>query len=99
MNFSLVFHPDVESDVDEAYSWYERQRAGLGEDFLATIDEILLRVRSLPLAHPTIYRNVRRAAPKRFPYGVFYRIHSERIEVVAIQHGRQDARRWKSRLS
>ncbi len=98
MSLPLVFHPEVDGEVDEAYAWYERQRSGLGEDFLAAVEEILLQIGSLPRAHPTIYRNVRRAAPKRFPYGVFYRVHPERIEVVSIQHGRKADRRWKSRL-
>jgi toxin ParE1/3/4 len=98
MRFPIVFHPEVEGEVDEAYGWYERQRKGLGEDFLVAVEETLLQVRTLPLAHPTIYRNVRRAAPKRFPYGVFYRVHSDRIEIVSVLHSRQDAQRWKSRL-
>ncbi len=98
MSLPLVFHPDVEGEVDQAYGWYERQRAGLGEDFLIAIEDIFRQVQALPLGHPAIYRNVRRAAPQRFPYGVFYRVHADRIEVVSVQHSRQDARRWKSRL-
>jgi hypothetical protein len=27
--------PEAEADIAEAYGWYERQRIGLGEDFLS----------------------------------------------------------------
>jgi hypothetical protein len=35
MSLPVVFHPDVQGEIDKAYRWYEQQRAGLGDDFLA----------------------------------------------------------------
>jgi len=37
----LVFHPDVEDEVREAYRWYESRQSGLGDDFLAALEELL----------------------------------------------------------
>ncbi len=34
---SLVYRPEVVADVRAAFDWYERQRAGLGEEFLAAL--------------------------------------------------------------
>jgi hypothetical protein len=31
MAAELVIAPEAEKDLDEAYSWYESRRAGLGE--------------------------------------------------------------------
>jgi plasmid stabilization system protein ParE len=93
----LVFHPDVQGEVDEAYRWYEQQRTGLGDDFLAAIEEVFDRLRVTPQAHQVIYRDVRRALPHRFPYGVYYRIHTDRVEVIAVQHSRRDPGGWQSR--
>jgi hypothetical protein len=36
--FPLAFHPKVHDDIQDAYHWYEQQRAGLGDDFLAAIE-------------------------------------------------------------
>lgn len=33
MAVKLVFAPEAEQDLTEAYGWYEQQRLGLGEDF------------------------------------------------------------------
>lgn len=30
--------PEAEQDLDEAYAWYEKQRVGLGEEFLTSVD-------------------------------------------------------------
>lgn len=38
MSHPLVFHPDVQDEVGEAHDWYERQRIGLGDDFLRALD-------------------------------------------------------------
>src|SRR3954469_8710254 len=97
MNLPLAFHPDVKGEIDEAYRWYEQQSAGLGDDFLAALDEVFARLQQLPLAHPVIFRDVRRALPRRFPYTVYYRVHPDRVEIIAVQHSRRDPARWQSR--
>ena len=43
MAAELIFAPEVQQDVDEAYSWYENRRPGLGEDFLSCVDACILR--------------------------------------------------------
>jgi len=34
----LVVAPEAQIDLDDAYVWYERQRPGLGEEFLSSLD-------------------------------------------------------------
>jgi hypothetical protein len=41
MNYAIVFRPEVREELDEAYSWYENQQTGLGEDFLDCVDDLL----------------------------------------------------------
>ncbi|MEA5502616.1 hypothetical protein VB735_05745 [Halotia wernerae UHCC 0503] len=37
MNYVLVFRPEVQEALNEAYSWYESQKPGLGDEFLNCI--------------------------------------------------------------
>jgi plasmid stabilization system protein ParE len=97
MNLPLVFHADVQDEVDDAYRWYEQQQAGLGQDFLAALDEVFNRLQQTPQMHQVVYRDLRRALPRRFPYGVYYRVHTDRVEVIAVQHSRRDPADWQSR--
>ena len=38
MAVKLVIAPEAEQDLADAYAWYERQRSGLGEEFLGCVD-------------------------------------------------------------
>ncbi|HTU21704.1 MAG TPA: type II toxin-antitoxin system RelE/ParE family toxin [Gemmataceae bacterium] len=98
MSLPLVFYPAVQGEIDDSYQWYEQQQAGLGQDFLTALDEVFNRLQQMPEAHQVIYRDVRRALPRRFPYGIYYRVHADRIEVIAVQHSRRDPARWQSRV-
>ena len=97
MNYALVFRPVVRDELDEAYRWYELQKPGLGDEFLDCIDEMLNRVCVMPEASPIVYRDVRRAVVKRFPYAIYYRIVSSRIIVTAIFHSRRNPTSWQGR--
>lgn len=84
--------------MEQAVGWYEKQRNGLGKDFLASVDEALEKLRQWPDFGGVVYKQLRRANLRRFPYGVFYQIVGERIIVVGILHGRRSPRLWKARL-
>ena len=93
----LLVRPAAAADIEEAHLWYEKQRAGLGEEFLAAVDSLLSKILAHPTTYPVIHREVRRALLRRFPYAVFFRIYGEAVVVLACMHGRRDPIRWKSR--
>jgi len=92
-----IFRPAAAADVEEAYRWYEDQRAGLGEEFLAAVSTGVEFLARYPEGFPVVYRQTRRANLHRFPYSLFYRIVDDQIIVVACMHGRRHPRRWQSR--
>jgi len=98
MTFPLVFHPSVQGDIDAAYRWYEQQRAGLGDEFLAELDVVFRRLEKMPQIHQFVRGDVRRALLRRFPFAVFYRIHSDRVEIIAVHDCRRDPAIWQSRV-
>ena len=73
MNYDLIIRPDAESDVADARSWYEEQRAGLGDDFVLCVEEALERIRRAPEVNAVSYKRIRRALVHRFPYVIYYR--------------------------
>jgi plasmid stabilization system protein ParE len=97
MNYVLVFRPEVREELNEAYSWYESQKPGLGEEFLDCVDETVNRISQMPESYAVAYRDIRRAIVKRFPYAVYYRIVSSLVIVTAIFHGRRDPKSWQTR--
>ena len=61
MSLPLAFHPAVHAEIDDAYRWYDRLRAGLGEEFLRALDATFQRESTTPLLYGVVYGNARRA--------------------------------------
>lgn len=97
MSCRLTVRRPARDDIREARTWYEGQREGLGEEFLAAVEEALERLRQTPEMHQVIYRDVRRRMVQRFPYGIYYRVLVDRVVVIAVVHGRRDPKTWQSR--
>ncbi len=92
----LVVRLAAEQDVQDAYDWYELQRSGLGDEFLAALTTTHGHILTYPYSHAVLYRDIRRVLlPHRFPYGLFYRIDGDAIIVVACMHARRDPRSWQ----
>jgi plasmid stabilization system protein ParE len=92
----VVFRPEAEEEVLEAFEWYENRRAGLGKEFAQAVDEIISRIIENPLAYQRAYKETRRAVLSRFPFAVYYRLAGEDLVIQAV-HGRQHPSRWQSR--
>jgi plasmid stabilization system protein ParE len=98
LSLHLIVREEAESDIDSAFEWYEKQKPGLGTDFIRSVDEAMDSVQRDPELYPFVYRHARRALLHRFPYGVYYVIQGDYIEVVACAHFRRNPRRWQARV-
>jgi plasmid stabilization system protein ParE len=92
MAAELIIAPKAEEDLQEAYAWYERQRVGLGEDFLSST------LRN-PEMHRVVHENSRRALIRRFPYALFYEYVNDHVIVLCVFHRSRDPEKWRQRLS
>ena len=97
MAFPLVVTPEAEEDLAHARRWYEQRGRGLGDRFLASIEEVFDRIRRVPEAHAVTYRSIRQALSRRFPYVVCYTFEADCVHVIAVFHGHRDPDEWKSR--
>jgi plasmid stabilization system protein ParE len=97
MTLPVVLTHEAEAEFDEAADWYERT-AGLGAEFVARIRDALSRIGSMPELHAVVYQDIRRAVIRRFPYNIYYRVRADRVEVIAVFHGRRDPSVWQKRV-
>jgi len=58
------------------------------------VDACFARIERLPEAHVAAHGRVRCARLRRFPYGVYYTIREDFIDVLAVYHGRRRPRRF-----
>ena len=97
MKYTVYIRPDAESDIEEAAKWYEKQRKGLGYEFL---DEVLVAFKTIsenPYMYNVVHRHTRRALIHRFPFAIYYRIEKKSIVVIAVMHGSRHPKRWQKR--
>ena len=94
----IILRPAAAADIENATQWYERQRPGMGDEFLRAVDAALNRIRRHPIGCPKIHRDARRALLLKFPYAIFYRVYPDRVLVISCTHGKRDPLRWKSRI-
>ncbi|MGH2574722.1 MAG: type II toxin-antitoxin system RelE/ParE family toxin [Ignavibacteria bacterium] len=97
MNFELIVRPDAESDIEEAYEWYEERSKGLGEEFINEVDDCLLRIQTNPNIYSKVYKKTHRGLLKKFPYGIFYIIQRNKVVILGCFHFKRSPKHWKSR--
>ena len=97
---SVVFQDQATAELDEAAAWYERRKAGLGREFLLSVDEAIHRIRDNPRIGSR-YKNTRfrYVLVRRFPYLVFYAESASDVRVMAVAHGRRKPGYWKNRTN
>jgi len=54
--------------IDHAYQWYEIKKAGLGQLFFISIMDCIKLLVNNPFIFALVYKEIRRALPKKFPY-------------------------------
>ena len=94
MTLPVVYRPRAQSDLTAEYDWYEQQRAGLGEDFLAAIQATSKRIGEYPEIFRAAHGEIRRAIVPRFPFAMFYLLELNRAVVLRVLHTARDPKLW-----
>ena len=68
MTLPVIFRRQARREFDEAGDWYEKERAGLGLEFLGEIGRLLSHVAVAPHQFPITHRDVHKAVAQRFPW-------------------------------
>jgi plasmid stabilization system protein ParE len=97
VNGGLILALEAEAEIADAALWYDRQKPGLGLDFVRAVDAALVAIQRNPLHYQVIWKQYRRAGVARFPYGLIYRVTDREIVVLSCFHGRRSPRAWKAR--
>jgi toxin ParE1/3/4 len=94
----IRFSSDADAELAEARQWYAHQREDLDLEFMDSVDEALTHVVRNPHLYPIVYRNLRRAVVRRFPFAIFFDVREDEIQVIAVFHSRRDPEAWQSRV-
>ncbi len=91
-------------ELAEALLWYHEQRAGLGDELLAEVDQAMAAIGAMPAAFSRLRDvppelHVRRSLLKRFPFAlVFVQLPDGPIRVIAVAHVKRRPGYWLRRV-
>jgi toxin ParE1/3/4 len=95
--WNLSVHPDATAEARAARLWYLERSPRAAELFVADLDYAVGLILEAPERWPELPNGRRRYVMRRFPFILVYRIHSDEVRLLAIQHGRRRPGYWKAR--
>ncbi len=97
MRHKIIFHHEIFAEIENALSWYDKKRMGLGDELEQKIFETLNSILSNPWLFAKVYKDYRKINLKIFPYSIIYRIKDETIIVLCFHHQKRHPKHWKKR--
>jgi plasmid stabilization system protein ParE len=96
----LIVSPDARDNIADAEAWYEAQRLGAGQKFMARMRRCIRAIRNAPLGHTPLHGPYRRAVVPGYPYIAIYRYDptTRTVSVVALWHTSRDPNDLLDRL-
>ena len=61
------------------------------------IDAVIERMSDSPRQFPTVFKSVRRALLRSFPYSLFFVVKDDTLIVIACFHASRDPSHWQKR--
>jgi plasmid stabilization system protein ParE len=89
---NLSYTERAKTDIETALLWYEKQRDGLGFDFIDCIKEAEGKIKENPEIYAFTYSAFRGCVIRRFPFSIYYTIENNNKEIVvhSVFDNRQD---------
>ena len=94
----VAFRRAAKIELEDAAAWYEERRRGLGDEFIAEIEQAIASAAGAPQRYPVSFGDVRRTVARRFPFAIYFRVRNETLVVLAVFHGRRNPAVWQRRM-
>jgi plasmid stabilization system protein ParE len=86
MAFKVGFLPRAETEVNDAFLWYESKSSGLGEKFFEAVENKIKAIKQNPYQFPIGRSGFRKAIVKLYPYIILFKISGEAIIIHSVFH-------------
>lgn len=93
----ILVSREARADLTEAVADLHSISPALSARFSVEIERVYANIVDYPQMYPRVYKNIRRALLRRFPYSVFYVVGESFILIVGVVHQARDESTWKRR--
>jgi len=94
---TIKFHPDAESEMNDAARFYEDKQAQLGKRYLQTVMQTVEKISLNPTIYKKIESGIRCSRINTFPFAIVFREKENHVEVLAVMHIKRQPGYWKDR--
>ena len=95
----IELHPEAIAEARDAREWYAERSPVAADAFMAELDLAIDQIRQWPDRWAACLHGTRRYLLKRFPYLVVYRATADKLQVIAVAHGRRKPGYWRRRIT
>ncbi len=88
MSYAIELHELANEEYISAYEWYEAREEGIGERFMAAVEQRLLQIVEHPLRYSVHHAKYRQVKVNRFPYSITYQVFPRKgiVHISSIRH-------------
>jgi plasmid stabilization system protein ParE len=97
MSLPVILQPGASWDAEEARDHFEKIRPGFGQALLNRLSQALAAIASMGEMFGVVWNRLRAARLRQFPYVIYYRVHDDHVEIIAMLHGKCDPSTWQNR--
>lgn len=84
MTLPVILRPEAEADIQDHFRYLEEIRVGLGGEFSSRLGDVFERIEAMRQSYGVVWQDVRAARLRKFRYVLYYRLLSDRVEVLAV---------------
>jgi plasmid stabilization system protein ParE len=96
--YRLIINAFAEADLNIATDWYASRKEGLDLDFIDEIEKAIERIKENPRQFAVLRKQIRMSIVKRFPFGIYFFITDDIINVFAVFHFSRNPKVLQKRL-
>jgi len=92
MAHKIIISPAAYFDQYEAYEWYEKQLAGLGEEPLKELEFAYNKIAEHPeyIGFIDARKELRDYLLPRFPFLIVYRVVANTVQIITLHHAKKN---------
>ena len=99
MSPPLIFKPAARLEFDEAVTWYEGERPGLGREFKLAVKLALKRAQATPERFQRVRGRARKIRLRRFKkYAIYFAVKDDAFAVLSVFHASRNPAELARRL-
>jgi plasmid stabilization system protein ParE len=97
--YRLIINAFAKADLEIATDWYASRSEALSQEFIDEIDKTFQRIQNNPLLFAVVRKQIRMSIVKRFPYGVYFYIAGDIINVFGVFHFSRNPKVLRKRVT